>query len=129
MGETETYDGPTVWRVVGWGDALAAEIGRAPGGRGLQRIVDVVDRVAGQPAYRGVRNSYARLTRSPGPPTDRTNSARAWLVLTALGCDPAEWLVGPDDLGPFLDRAKLAAALRSELWEGRDPSPPASMPT
>lgn len=50
MGETETYDGPTVMGVVTWGDALTAEIGRVPGGRGLQRIVDTVDRVAGQPA-------------------------------------------------------------------------------
>lgn len=128
MGETETYDGPTVMRVVTWGDALTAEIGRVPGGRGLQRIVDTVDRVAGQPAYRGVRNSYARLTRAPGPPVDRTNAARAWLVLTALGCDPDEWGVGPDDLGPFLDRGKLAAALRAELWEGGEPPPPASFP-
>lgn len=94
---TEPYTGGTIWRAVRWGDALAAELNRAPERRGLQAIIETVDAATGQPRFRGVRGSYAHLLRLEAPPSEKAACSRAWLTLTALGCDPAEWGLHDND--------------------------------
>lgn len=126
-----------VRRSVLWGAALAAEF-QPLGVAGLAGVVEVIDKVVGREGFRGVRASYAPLTRARGWPASLADSSRAWLVLSALGADPSEWgWPGPesDDLGRYLDRDRLAADLQSELWQGKahDPNswpiaPPDSAP-
>lgn len=126
---TEPYTGGTIWRAVRWGDALAAELNRTPERRGLQAIIETVDAATGQPRFRGVRGSYAHLLRLEAPPSEKAACSRAWLTLTALGCDPAEWGLhdNDDDLGTFTNREALGRALRTALWgAGKEPPPPAS---
>lgn len=129
MGETKPNHETTIWRAVRWGDALAAELNRTPDRRGLQAIIEAVDVATGTRRFRGVRGSYAHLIRLDGPPTEPAACTRAWLTLTALGCDPAEWGLTEhdDDLGPFMNRELLGRALRTALWgPGKEPPPPAS---
>lgn len=129
MGESDPYTGGTIWRGVRWGDALAAELTRTPDRRGLQAVIEAVDTATGHPRFRGVRGSYAHLIRLTEPPRDSAACSRAWLTLTALGCDPAEWGLRDedDDLGPFTNRDALGRAVRTALWgAGKEPPPPAS---
>lgn len=92
-----------------WGDALAVELFKSPGG--LKHVVDTISDVMG-PHY-GTRNTFAKLLRAESPEElSGKDQWRAWLMLTALGEDVEEWGI-PVDLAPkYID----VHALKQELW-------------
>jgi hypothetical protein len=90
-------------RTIGWGEALILEIHFSPG---LSPLVRTINSAAGD---QGVRNTFARLYDYEEPPTsdDPRDYFRAWLVLTALGQDPAAWGIGDDAVADGYDLDKL----------------------
>ena len=100
-------------RTVTWGDALAVEMFKTPGG--LTHVVDAINDVMG-PHY-GSRNTFAKLMRVTDPEAmNPRDQWRAWLILTAIGESPTEWGL-PDNLAPkFMDvqvlRENLVLAVR-----------------
>lgn len=91
-------------RTVGWGEALILEIHMSPG---LSPLVRAINAAAGD---QGVRNTFARLYDYAEPPTaaqDPKDYFRAWLLLTALGQDPAAWSIGDDAVPPGYDKNRL----------------------
>lgn len=95
---------PAIWqRVTGWGEALTLEIGHGPG---LSPLVRVCNDAAGD---QGVRNTYAKLYTYETPPTtdDPKDYFRAWLILTALGQDPAAWGIDDDAVPPGYEINRL----------------------
>lgn len=91
-------------KVVGWGEALLLEIHHD--GRGLSPLVRTITEAAG---HLGVRNTFAALYKYEQPPTaaDPQDYFRAWLVLTALGQEPATWGIGDDAVPVGYDPDRL----------------------
>jgi hypothetical protein len=102
----------TFTREVSWGDALALEMFKTPGG--LKNVVDAIDSVLG-PHY-GTRNTFAKLLKIDDPEQlGLKDQWRAWLLLTALGHDPGEWSLPPDMTPPYMDRYDLATDLQEAV--------------
>lgn len=90
-------------RKVGWGEALYLEVGlRSPG---LKPVTDAIRLAAGTQV--GSRNTFAKLFSLAEPPTSGEDGYRAWLLLTALGQDPAAWGISDDVVPPAVDCARL----------------------
>ncbi len=91
---------------VTWGEAIVVAAFKAP--RGLNGAVQAIHREVG-PAI-GSRNTFAKYMRvdSPAGLSDK-DLFRVWLLLTALGADPARWGVNDEVVpaGYDLDRLKL----------------------
>lgn len=95
-------------QTVPWTDKLLADVSRGPGGLAgaVRRIEFVIGPFSGR---RGVFQLL--LYRDPNAELNRREAFRVWLLIAALGDDPATWHV-PDDVVPFaFDRGYL----RSEL--------------
>lgn len=103
-----TQSEPAIWqRTTGWGEALQLEVLHSPVSPGLNPIVKVANAVAGD---LGVRNTYAKLYDYAEPPKrdqDPRDCFRAWLVLTALGQNPAAWGVSDEAVPSGYDLNKL----------------------
>jgi hypothetical protein len=100
-------------RTVGWGEALLLEIHyRSPG---LNPLVAAINEAAGG---MGVRNTYAKLydLEEPPGPEDPKDYFRAWLVLTALGQDPAAWGVSDEAVPAGYDISRLRGLV--SVWSG-----------
>lgn len=76
-------------RVIGFGDALLLDA-RAVGG--LNPAVGRIHSVVGETI--GSRPTFAKLLDMVDPPTRKQDRERAWLLLTAIGQDPADWELG-----------------------------------
>lgn len=99
---------------VGFGEALVLEVHyRSPG---LKPLTDAIRTAVG--SHIGTRNTFAKLYEMTEPP-DRANPKdryRAWLLLTALGQDPAAWGIGDDAVPPSTDQNALRGML--SRWVG-----------
>lgn len=96
---------------VGWGEALYLEVHfRSPG---LRQLTDAIRTAVG--THIGTRNTFAKLFEMDEPPTetDPKDRFRAWLVITALGSDPAEWGIGDDAVPPSTDKIVLRDLVNS----------------
>lgn len=105
-------------RRIGWGEALHLEIHyRSPG---IKPVVEAIHEAVGPDC--GNRNTFAKLEDLSEPPTTRVWQWRAWLLLTALGQDPAAWHI-PDDVVPAAyDTERLRTLVRSSSrWITTDP--------
>lgn len=116
----------TFTRSVTWGDALALEMFKTPGG--LKAAVDAIDYVLG-PHY-GTRNTFAKLLKVADPdqlsPKDQW---RAWLLLVTIAQDPTEWAL-PADMAPrYLDAENLKYELIEALRQGKRPGGDESVST
>ena len=101
-------------KVVGWGEALYLEVHlRSPG---LKQLTDAIRLAVGD--HIGTRNTFAKLFEMSEPPTelDPKDRFRAWLVLTALGQDPAVWGISDDTVPPSTDVNRLRDLI--SLWSG-----------
>lgn len=100
-------------RTVGWGEALLLEVHyRSPG---LNPLVTAINEAVGG---MGVRNTYAKLYNYVQPPTaaDPKDYFRAWLVLTALGQNPAEWGISDDAVPAGYDLERVRRLVT--VWVG-----------
>lgn len=71
-----------------WGQSLVIAIHQTPGG--LNKAVDTIRSQYGSTV--GVTNSFRKLYNCADPSElNSTDQWRAWLLLTAIGEDPAEW--------------------------------------
>lgn len=95
---------------VAWGDGLVVALHHAGG---LRKTVDHIRALMGDTI--GTRNTFAKLLRETDP-ADIDNDRdrwRAWLLLSALGLDPAEW--GISDNVPAPDYITDLDDLRQRL--------------
>jgi len=107
-------------RQVSWGDALTIEVFHIHGG--LRAITDAI--IAEMGPTIGGRTTFAKLLHVQSP--EMLNSAyrwRAWVLLAALGQDPADWGLGDDDTPASVDAEALKSRLRARVRrEGIEPS-------
>lgn len=97
-------------RVANWGEALVLEVHfNSPG---LNPVVEAIRAALGTGI--GSRNTFAKLYDCEQPPEGEQERFRAWLVLTALGQDPNDWLIGDDCVPPANDVERLRALVRSQ---------------
>lgn len=115
-----TTQRPTKFRrVVGWGDALLLEVNH--NSPGLGPVVKGIQAAVGRQI--GVRNTFAKLYSSDEAPEDEVDQFRAWLVLTALRQDPAEWNISDDVVPAGYDKEGLRTLVQREspwipTWPG-----------
>lgn len=96
-------------RKIGWGQALFLEVGyHSPG---LKPVVGAIHRAVGPDV--GTRNTFAKLYDSDTAPESVKERWRAWLLLTALGQDPAAWQIGDDIIPAAHDLERLRDLVRS----------------
>jgi hypothetical protein len=98
-----------VTREVAWGDALLTKVARHPGG--LNACVGAIRDELG--SIVGVRNTFAKLlhTQDPSDLKD-SDTFRAWLLLTVLEEDPADWGIDAEEAVPAgYDRDRLVRQL------------------
>jgi hypothetical protein len=90
-------------RQVGWGEALYLEVAlRSPGLRTV--VEDAIIPAVGKNV--GSRNTFAKLFDLDAAPSG-TDGFRAWLLLTALGQDPAAWDIDDDIVPPAYEVSRL----------------------
>lgn len=96
-------------RQVGWGEALHLEIHfHSPG---LKPLVHAIHEAVGESV--GARTTFDKLQRLDDVPTHPKDRWRAWLLLTALGQDPADWHIDNDIVPPSHDVERLRDLVRS----------------
>lgn len=92
-------------RQVTWGQALRVELVEVDGG--LKAATDVIKRELGE--LIGTRNTFAKLLRVDDPAElGEADQWRAWLLLTAIGLEPADWGVAATAVPKYVDAAALA---------------------
>jgi len=102
----------TFKRIIGFGDALHLEALAAPGG--LNHAVDRIRDAVGPQI--GTRNTFAKLFRGPDVPTEPAERQRAWLLLLALGQDPAEWGMADFEPPSAWNQRVLHDSLGRDAW-------------
>lgn len=101
---------------VGWGEALHLEIHY--GSPGLKPVVDAIHSAVGPDV--GSRNTFAKLEDMNEPPAERIWRWRAWLLLTALGQEPATWRIGDEVVPAGYDVDRLRDLVRAASgWFGQ----------
>jgi hypothetical protein len=96
-------------RTYNWGESLRLEAAMADGG-----LSSATDRIhASLGATIGSRNTFAALFALDEPPTDTRRCERAYVLLTALGQDPADWGLG--DFQPPTGWAETLVDLRESV--------------
>jgi hypothetical protein len=74
--------------VTTWGEGLTLAVHRTDGGlvRASDRIRDVLGPIVGS------RNTFGKLLNAPSPDAlNATDQFRAWILVTTLGANPADW--------------------------------------
>lgn len=102
----------TFKRIIGFGDALRLEATTTPGG--LNHAVDRIRDAVGPQI--GTRNTFAKLFRGPDVPSDVVERQRAWLLLLALGQNPAEWGMADFEPPSAWDLGALRDSLSRDAW-------------
>lgn len=93
---------------VTWGQALQVRVINTPGG--LRGAVDQIHSVVG--SYVGTRTTFMKIMQVDDPTELGARDAwRAWLLLTALGLNPAEWGITGAVAPPMIDPGLVAQAL------------------
>lgn len=106
-------------KTVSWGEALIVQMHYTDGG--LNKAISAIHSVVGARLV-GTRNTFARLYRVTDPaamkPIERF---RAWLLLTALGVDPASWGIDDADVFQPFDAQELRSRLTNVGLTGFEP--------
>ncbi len=95
-------------RQVTWGEGLVVELFKTHGG-----LKAVVEAIAGEVGPMiGTRNTFGKLLHVENPEDlSAKDQWRAWLLLTALQQDPAEWGIGNDVVPNAVDAGQIARRL------------------
>ncbi len=91
-----------ITREVTWGEGLMVETSKHGGLR------HIVDNITAQMGDQGTRNTFGKLLACQDPATLKPRDKwRAWILLSAMDLDPAEWGIYADAIPPHIDGALL----------------------
>ena len=97
-------------RHVTWGEGIVVELFKTHGG--LKAVVDAIVHEMGEMI--GTRNTFAKLQRVDDPATlGARDQWRAWLLLTALRQDPADWGIPASIVPNAVDAEHVARRLHA----------------